>query len=401
MAGVDQDIQRTDVSFKEFLTQLHQLKTLVFSGSLSVEIGNTQWTLFLRLGRISGQAGGVRPHERWRRHLALFCSNITASKLEQIASEQDPHQQYIILAQLLGQGLVQRQKLADFMSSAMTEVLFDVIQSCNINGDRLSYKLTQDNPNSKLGLLLPLVEIELAVEKATSAWQKWQSAGLAAYSPNLFPVIQKPDLLQKQTSASAYQQLISLIHGTQTLRILALKSHQDLISLSQALLPLVESEALAFSEVPTPRKFDPPVIDPVPSYRGNNPVVTPSEKQPLVACIDDSPTVSQVLEKILKEHGYRFIGIQDSLKALPLLLKSKPDLIFLDLLMPVTNGYEVCTQIRKAPSLKDVPVVILTGRDGLVDRMRAKLVGSTDFLSKPVEAEQVLKILNKYLTVGE
>ena len=58
----------------------------------------------------------------------------------------------------------------------------------------------------------------------------------------------------------------------------------------------------------------------------------------------------------------------------------------------------VCAQIRKTPSLKHIPVVILTGKDGLVDRMRSKMVGSTDFLSKPVSAETVLKILEKHIT---
>ena len=66
--------------------------------------------------------------------------------------------------------------------------------------------------------------------------------------------------------------------------------------------------------------------------------------------------------------------------------------------MPITNGYELCTQLRKTPSLKNVPVVILTGKDGLVDRMRAKMVGSNDFLSKPIKMPELLKVLNKHLT---
>ena len=65
--------------------------------------------------------------------------------------------------------------------------------------------------------------------------------------------------------------------------------------------------------------------------------------------------------------------------------------------MPITNGYEVCEQIRKTPSLKDIPVIILTGKDGLIDRMRSKMVGATGFLGKPVQAEAVLKMIDKYL----
>ncbi|OYE00982.1 response regulator [Nostoc sp. 'Peltigera membranacea cyanobiont' 232] len=121
--------------------------------------------------------------------------------------------------------------------------------------------------------------------------------------------------------------------------------------------------------------------------------------RPLVACVDDSPMICRSLEEILTHQGYRFVGIQESLTAVLNLIKTKPDFIFLDLLMPKVNGYEICSQIRKTPSLKNVPVVILTGKDGIVDRMRAKLVGATDFLGKPVEAEKVLNVLHKYLSV--
>jgi chemotaxis family two-component system response regulator PixG len=103
------------------------------------------------------------------------------------------------------------------------------------------------------------------------------------------------------------------------------------------------------------------------------------------------------MELILTKAGYQFLGIQDSVQVLPALLEHKPDLIFLDLVMPVANGYEVCSQIRRISLFKNTPVVILTGNDGIVDRVRAKMVGSTDFLGKPIEAERVLAVLRKYL----
>lgn len=103
----------------------------------------------------------------------------------------------------------------------------------------------------------------------------------------------------------------------------------------------------------------------------------------------------------MNEHGYRCFGIQDPLKIMLGLIRNKPNFIFLDLLMPIVNGYEVCEQIRKTPSLKDVPVIILTGKDGLIDRMRSKMVGATGFLGKPVDEDAVLKMLEKYLVVGK
>ena len=85
------------------------------------------------------------------------------------------------------------------------------------------------------------------------------------------------------------------------------------------------------------------------------------------------------------------------MQALPLLLQHKPDAIFLDLVMPVANGYEICAQIRRISLFKNTPVIILTGNDGIVDRVRAKIVGATDFLPKPILAQKVLAALLKHL----
>ena len=107
------------------------------------------------------------------------------------------------------------------------------------------------------------------------------------------------------------------------------------------------------------------------------------------------------MERILTEAGYRFIGIQDSVQALPTLLEQKPSLIFLDLVMPIANGYEICAQIRRVSTFKDVPIVILTSNDGIIDRVRAKFVGSSGFLSKPVNADWVLTVTRKLAPIPE
>jgi two-component system, chemotaxis family, response regulator PixG len=104
------------------------------------------------------------------------------------------------------------------------------------------------------------------------------------------------------------------------------------------------------------------------------------------------------MERIFRGAGYSYLGIQDSLRAVPQLLIHKPALIFLDLVMPSTNGYEVCSQLRKTSVFKETPIVILTGNDGIVDRVRAKVVGATDFLGKPVDGETVLAVTEQCLS---
>ncbi len=394
MLEVEQNIEYTNISLKELFVQLQEFKQASFSGSLHIKINNNQgWSFFFRLGHLS-LPGGTNSEKVWWRHLKLFCPNLNNSQFQSLALEKKSSQRYNILIKLLSQGLIQRQQLAEATANANTEILFDLIQFGQIGGNSLSSKVIPDDPNSKFISLLPLVEIAPILKQAVQAWQKWQNEGLETYSPNLFPIIKKPNILKAQSLSSTQKSIISLINGTQSLRDLAVERDVEIVSLTKSLLPLVELGEIDLSSVPIPRESNSSHIS---KLGGNSSVSSSPEKDLLVACVDDSPVACQALEKIIRGQGYHFVGIQNGLHALPLFLKSKPNLIFLDLMMPITNGYEICAQIRRTPSLKNVPVVILTGRDGLVDRMRAKMVGSTDFLSKPVAAQEVLKVLDKYL----
>ncbi|GBE91530.1 response regulator [Nostoc cycadae] len=432
---------------------IEQLQTKLFTGRLNLEARDgPTWTLYFRLGRLIWQAGGSNADERWRRYLSQYCPLLDVTKLEGLVSPQESYREYCILAKLREQKLIEQQQLVSLITSLIAEVLFDIMQ--HIEATRIANSPAgQLSPTTVVGavpgFLLAVIPTEEVLKQATQAWQEWRDAGLASYSPNVYPVIQQLELLQGQASS---KQIISLVDGTKTLRGLGQKTGRDVLALTRFLMPLVKAGAIAFSPSPNPRKVGisqetgnlsstvnnsnsslkteentviqtaPPATSKQivsPSSTVNNPISSRKTEEntviqtappaaskaiidvsrPLVACVDDSPTICRSLEEILTHQNYRFVGIQDSLTAVLRLIKSKPDFIFLDLLMPKVNGYEICSQIRKTPSLKDVPVVILTGKDGIVDRMRAKLVGATDFLGKPVEAEKVLNMLHKYLTV--
>ncbi|MBE9210878.1 response regulator [Nostoc sp. LEGE 06077] len=432
---------------------IEQLQTKLFTGRLNLEARDgPTWTLYFRLGRLIWQAGGSNADERWRRHLLRYCSNLDVTQLEGLVSPQENYREYSILAKLREQKLIEQQQLVSLIASSIAEVLFDIMQyiEAKRNGDNPAGQLSHSTVVGEVpGVLLAVIPTEEVLKRATQAWQEWRDAGLATYSPNLFPIIQQIELLQGQASS---KQIIALVDGTKTLRGLGQKSGRDVLALTRLLMTLVKTGAIAFSPTPKLRQVVISKETGNPSSAVNNSnsslkteedtvlqvappatskeIVSPSSavnnfnsslkkeentviqvappaaskaiidvSRPLVACVDDSPTICRSLEEILTHQGYRFVGIQDSLTAVLNLIKSKPDFIFLDLLMPKVNGYEICSQIRKTPSLKNVPVVILTGKDGIVDRMRAKLVGATDFLGKPVEQDKVLNVLHKYLSV--
>ena len=122
---------------------------------------------------------------------------------------------------------------------------------------------------------------------------------------------------------------------------------------------------------------------------------------PKIVYVDDSPADSRTMAKIVEKMGYQYTNIPDPLQALPMLIELKPKLIFLDLVMPIANGYEICAQIRRVSSFKKTPIVIVTSNDGIADRVRAKIVGASGFMGKPIKEKKVIKVFKKYLSYVE
>lgn len=398
----------TELSFKDLIIHLKYIKSQSFSGNLIVKVEpNLSWTFSFRLGRLGWVDGGVEPIGCWQRNLSLAKLNLPSEKLAQI---NDPHKTALdshILAELLVAKLIDRAKCAELVARMSIESLFDVIQFSQHSGNRLSYQSIQTGAgNSQLNLVLPLLEVEPILTKSIQTWQEWSNVGLADYAPSLFAVVSKSLEVSQSINNYDLHHIVVAIDGNRSLRSLAVNNRQSVLNFTSTILPLLKAGFIGLSPQPKSRVSKPnnSEVRNQSSRQFSEPINTfPSlsnvsvKQSPLIACIDDSILIYQSLEKIITEHGYRSYGIQDPLKIMPSLIRNKPDFIFLDLLMPITNGYEICEQIRKTPSLKHIPVIILTGKDGLIDRMRSKMVGATGFLSKPVNSELVLKMIGKYL----
>ncbi|MEO0647045.1 MAG: response regulator [Cyanobacteria bacterium J06650_10] len=119
---------------------------------------------------------------------------------------------------------------------------------------------------------------------------------------------------------------------------------------------------------------------------------------PKIVYVDDSPADSRTMAAIVEKMGYQYFNVPDPLQALPMLIEVKPKLIFLDLVMPIANGYEVCSQIRRITTFKKIPIIIVTSNDGIADRVRAKIVGASGFMGKPIKEKKVQKVFKKYLS---
>jgi twitching motility two-component system response regulator PilG len=119
------------------------------------------------------------------------------------------------------------------------------------------------------------------------------------------------------------------------------------------------------------------------------------EQRPVVACIDDSKTVQRQVQMTLQTGGYDVLGITEPSKALTELVRHRPVLILMDVNMPEIDGYELSRMLRQSKQLKDIPIVMLTGRDGLMDRLRAQVLGITEYITKPFEPGRLLQAVQK------
>lgn len=117
-----------------------------------------------------------------------------------------------------------------------------------------------------------------------------------------------------------------------------------------------------------------------------------------IACIDDSPTVLQAINAFLDDKSFSVVLISDPVKALMQIIRSKPDLILLDVTMPSLDGYELCSLLRKHPSFRNTPIIMVTGNTGFIDRAKAKLVGASGYLTKPFTQPDLIKIIFKHLS---
>jgi twitching motility two-component system response regulator PilG len=118
---------------------------------------------------------------------------------------------------------------------------------------------------------------------------------------------------------------------------------------------------------------------------------------PRVLLVDDSRTVRKIVEMTLWREGIEVVTARDGLDALTAVADTQPDLMLLDILLPRTDGYQVCQVVRHHQDYRDLPIVLLSSKDGVVDRIRGRLAGATDYISKPFDPAELVWTVKRYL----
>lgn len=126
------------------------------------------------------------------------------------------------------------------------------------------------------------------------------------------------------------------------------------------------------------------------------------DRSPLVMVIDDSPAIRTIVEHTFARVGVQVVSFPDGLAAIGALVERRvpaPDLVLLDIDLPRLDGYEVAAILRTNAAFADVPILMLSGRDGLMDRVRSKMVGAGAFIAKPFRPAELVAIVGERLGI--
>src|SRR5258706_4384074 len=119
--------------------------------------------------------------------------------------------------------------------------------------------------------------------------------------------------------------------------------------------------------------------------------------EPTVLVVDDSPTVRKIVQMTLQREQSGVITAGDGLSAHTSVADEMPGVILLDIQLPRMDGYHICQIIRKNLQFRTIPIIMLSGKDGLFDKMRGRLAGSTEYLTKPFDTAELVQTVKKHL----
>ncbi|MCT7985300.1 response regulator [Laspinema sp. A4] len=121
----------------------------------------------------------------------------------------------------------------------------------------------------------------------------------------------------------------------------------------------------------------------------NSPVAT-------ILAVDDSIVMQDLVKRALAQ-DYRVLVADNAVDALSMIYHEQVAILLLDVSMPGIDGLELCRTVRNIPQFQELPIVMLTARDGLFDKVQGRLAGATEYLTKPFDAAQLRQVVGNFI----
>lgn len=283
---------------------------------------------------------------------------------------------------LLEQNIITPEQGRAILTHMISETLFDLL---SLHQGSFVFQLS-----AALSPQLMTHPISPLVTGLTQQIQTWHQLHPHLQSPDQCPILLKPEAFRQTISTTAYSRLVKWMDGQTSIRRIARYLNRDFLTVARSLLPAIQQGQITLVHSP-PR-------EPMATTSSG---VWQQPRLPRIVCVDDSLSIRQTVEYILDSQGYEVTSIGNPLRALGLLFQLQPDLILCDIAMPELDGYELCAMLRHSSAFRQTPIVMLTGKDGFLDRVRARMAGATDYLTKPFGEQELLALAEKYVGPGD
>ena len=220
-------------------------------------------------------------------------------------------------------------------------------------------------------------------QQLTNRQQEWNNLAPSIPSMYSIPYLPQNDLT-KITDLKVRQHCQKWVDGRKTLVDIATGMNKDTLKVAQTYYQWVKAGWVSFQS----DRFDNT------DDHKNSSSPLDSQKLPLVLSVDDSPIVQISIKRALSDR-YQVILASKATEAMNILHQQPIKLLLLDLTMPDVDGLEFCKTIRKIPKFRNLPIVMVTARDGLVDKMKGHIAGTNKYLTKPFKPEELVAIVDK------
>jgi chemotaxis family two-component system response regulator PixG len=365
---------------KTLLRAFKDIHTAAKTGKLSLTLQGEQWHYYFLDGRFLFASGGPHRVRRWQRALTRHCPHW---RIDIQGGIPKGLWEYQLLHRAVSSGSLEVSTGKAILAAIAAEVLFTSLRPTDIT---CQWTPSHHPPQHESRLALSPKEFRRLFDSVLGLWQQWQGLGLTYISPDHAALWtgKTGDSKHALTTRSAR----TFFNGQYTLWDIAQRQRRSLSDLTRTLHHFINQGTLQLRDIGD-------LPSPIEQMQMVAAAVAPPRRT--IAYIDDSATAGAYLRQIIEPQGFELMFIQNPLQNLPLLLKQQPELIFLDLNMPLIHGCDFCSFLRKTSIFQATPIVILTNSDGTVDRLRANLSGASDFLAKPAQKQDILQVLDKYI----
>ncbi len=274
---------------------------------------------------------------------------------------------------LLEANLLSTDQATKIIQNMVYEVLTDLV--CLYEGNFSFHQAIALAPQ------LTTLKFDLLAEDIVKQAQGWKELYQLIQSPDQCPTLipAQPNTPINHTSSTNINRWID---GKTSIRQIARYTNQDPLQVAKSIFMEVNQGTMAIA-------------------LGSSETHYQQASGLRITCIDDSITICRAVEYILHSNGYQVTSISNPVRALSLVFQLKPNLIFCDITMPELDGYELCAMLRKSATFAQIPIIMLTGKDGFIDRIKARMVGATEYLTKPFREKELLTIVERYLSISK